>query len=85
MAEKEGYCRKRQVTRSVLRWKFNASVLHKARKANGFLRMCAKMFSPSIHRKEKSTTRVLFSLAEKEGFEPSLRFYPYYSLSRGAP
>ena len=26
LAEKEGYCRKRQVTRSVLRWKFNASV-----------------------------------------------------------
>ena len=26
-----------------------------------------------------------FHLAEKEGFEPSLRFKPYYSLSRGAP
>ena len=24
-------------------------------------------------------------MAEKEGFEPSLRFKPYYSLSRGAP
>ena len=125
-----------------------ASVSHKARKTNKFSRLCAKMFSPSAHRKEKeqvyfpalflwrrrrdtaasgrllaacsggslthrcnsrlvrrtdfcacaqkcshppytakkkSTTRVLFSLAEKEGFEPSLRFYPYYSLSRGAP
>ena len=26
-----------------------------------------------------------FSLARKEGFEPSRRFYPAYSLSRGAP
>ncbi len=26
-----------------------------------------------------------FSLAQKEGFEPSRRFYPAYSLSRGAP
>ena len=25
------------------------------------------------------------SLARKEGFEPSRRFYPAYSLSRGAP
>ena len=26
-----------------------------------------------------------FLLAQKEGFEPSRRFYPAYSLSRGAP
>ena len=26
-----------------------------------------------------------FLLARKEGFEPSRRFYPAYSLSRGAP
>ena len=26
-----------------------------------------------------------FFVARKEGFEPSRRFYPAYSLSRGAP
>ena len=30
-----------------------ASVSHKARKTNKFSRLCAKMFSPSAHRKEK--------------------------------
>ena len=33
---------------------------------------------------KRTLCRVL-SVAEKEGFEPSLRFNPYYSLSRGAP
>ena len=30
-------------------------------------------------------TNKALSLARKEGFEPSRRFYPAYSLSRGAP
>ena len=67
MADAEGYCRKRQVARSVLRWKFNASVSHKARKANGFLRMCAKMFSPSIHRKEKEHHKGAFFFGGEGG------------------
>ena len=67
MADAEGYCRKRQVTRSVLRWKFNASLSHKARKANGFLRVCAKMFSPSMHRKEKEQVFFLLFFFGGEG------------------
>ena len=37
-------------------------------------------------RRKNGKNHTIFAvLAEKEGFEPSLRFKPYYSLSRGAP
>ena len=38
-------------------------------------------------RQQKSARRRLFAftLAETEGFEPSMRLYTPYSLSRGAP
>ena len=36
------------------------------------------------HKENHAITRIAW-LARKEGFEPSRRFYPAYSLSRGAP
>ena len=55
---------------------------------NSFQAICETQVRPlhSIHRKSKTPRLGRFGfLAEREGFEPSIRLLTRYSLSRGAP